>query len=66
MGIASLFASIVFGAIGFGAFLYGKKQALFKPMLLGIFLMVYPYFISNTLLLYGVGIALTAALFLWQ
>ena len=63
---SSLFAGIVFGAIGFAAFIYGKKQASFKPMLIGIALMAYPYFVSNTILLWGIGAALTVSLFLFR
>jgi len=35
----------------------------FWPMLLGIALMAYPYFVSGPWLLYGIGIALTTALY---
>ena len=62
----SIFAGIVFGAIGFAAFIYGKKQVSFKPMLIGIALMAYPYFVSNTILLWGIGAALTVSLFLFR
>jgi len=63
---AKIFAWIIFGAIGFAVFLYGKKNKLFRPMIIGFALMVYPYFISGTFLLYLVGIALTAALYFWR
>jgi len=33
---------------------------------IGIVLMVYPYFVSNALLTFAIGIALTAALFFWR
>lgn len=61
---ANLFGSIVIGSIGLAAFIYGKKSSAPKPMVLGIALMVYPYFISQTWLLYTIGAVLTAALFL--
>ena len=63
---AELFASILFSTIGFAAFMYGKKSAHFQPMLVGVALMIYPYFISGTALLYGVGIVLCAALYWWR
>ena len=63
---AKIFACTIFGAIGFVAFLYGKKNKFFKPMIIGIALMVYPYFISGTFFLYLVGIALTVALYFWR
>lgn len=57
---------ILFGGIGFVAFMYGKKNAEWRPMVLGISLMVYPYFVRGTLLLYLAGIALSAALYFWR
>jgi hypothetical protein len=63
----ALFASLLFGAIGMGALVYAKKMSAFKPAVLGVVLMAYPYFISdNNYLLWGVGIALTAALFVFN
>lgn len=61
---ANLFASLLFGLIGLAAFRYGKKSAQTYPIAIGIVLMVYPYFISRTWLLYLLGCALCAALFL--
>jgi drug/metabolite transporter (DMT)-like permease len=61
-----LFASIFFGAIGLGAFIYGKKMQRWKTLSLGVALMVFPYFISQTWLLYTVGCALCAGLFLFR
>ncbi len=63
---SSLFAMILFGSIGFGAFVYGKKSARWQPMAIGVGLMVYPYMIEQTWLLYLVGVALTAALFVFR
>ena len=62
---AALVASVLFGTIGLAAFVYGKKAALFKPMMLGAVLMVYPFFVSQTWLLYLIGGALCAALLLF-
>lgn len=66
MNTANLFGGIIFGSIGFAAFIYGKKQASFRPMVLGISLMAYPYFIPNTTAMYVIGILLTAALFVFR
>lgn len=63
---AVLFASVLFGAIGFAAFIYGKKSYRWKPLGLGVALMVYPYFISRTWLLYAIGGVLCAGLFLFR
>ena len=62
MNTANIFAAVVFGSIGLAAFIYGKKQSSFKAMVIGILLMVYPYFISNALAVYGIGSILILAL----
>lgn len=63
---ANIFAYIIFGAVGFVAFVYGKKNRFVRPMVIGFALMAYPYFFSGTFFLYLVGIALTAALYFWR
>ncbi|MCB1054316.1 MAG: hypothetical protein KDD11_02240 [Acidobacteria bacterium] len=60
---SALFALILFGVIGSAAFLYGKKNGKVVPMVVGGVLVVYPYFVSATWLLYGLGFVLTGALF---
>ena len=59
---ANLFASVLFGSAGLGAFVYGKKTMRWKAMAIGSTLMAYPYFIDNTLLLYMIGFALCLSL----
>ena len=66
MTSANLIAQILFGSIGFAAFIYGKKQSSFKPLGIGAVLMVYPYLVHNTPALYVIGTLLTAALFLFR
>jgi hypothetical protein len=66
MTAESLLAGFIFGSIGLGAFIYGKRQAAWRPMVLGIALMVYPYFIADTALVFGIGAVLTVGLFLWR
>jgi len=61
---ANLIGSLLFSSVGFVAFIYGKKQSLWKTMVLGIILMAYPYFVWNLWLMYGMGAALTAAIFI--
>ncbi len=61
MGTTSqLVWSMLFGAIGLGFFVYGKKQKAVIPFLVGIALFVFPYFIANTYLLVATGVALIA------
>jgi predicted membrane protein len=49
---------VVFGAIGLGFFVYGKKQKALVPLFSGIALFVFPYFISNVYILVIVGVIL--------
>lgn len=58
MSTATLLWGLLFSSAGLGYFLYGKKQARVVPLVCGIALMVFPYFVSNTLLLVGIGAAL--------
>jgi hypothetical protein len=60
---ANLIGGLVFGSIGFVAFIYGKRMNLWKPMLLGLGLMVYPYFISDDKIMLVLGIFGSTALF---
>jgi len=62
----NLFGQLAFGVIGLGAFMYGKKTAGLRAMLIGFALMIYPWFVDPTWLLYTIGIALTAALFVFR
>ncbi len=63
---ADLLGSVLFGIVGFAAYRYGKKSGSFNPMAIGVTLMVYPYFVSQTWLLYVIGLALCASLYLFR
>ncbi|MFT7460437.1 MAG: hypothetical protein ACI909_003125 [Planctomycetota bacterium] len=54
----SLIVYILFGAIGMGYFIYGKRQGRIIPLICGSSLMVYPYFFDNPVVLVAVGIVL--------
>ena len=62
----SLVGNILFSSIGFIAFVYGKKNAEFRPMIIGGLLMAYPYFIGSTVAMYAVGAGLMAALYFFR
>jgi hypothetical protein len=55
---STLMWGLLFGSVGLGFFLYGKKQKAVVPLVCGLGLMVLPYFISNILLLVTASIAL--------
>jgi len=61
---SALLGSLLFGAVGFVAFMYGKKMALWTPMVIGGALMVYPYFVPQTWLIYAIGCALCLGLYI--
>jgi hypothetical protein len=63
---ANLIGGLLFGSIGFVAFVYGKRMHVWKPMFLGLALMVYPYFVANDIALFAIGAVGTAALFLFR
>ncbi|CAN5445931.1 hypothetical protein BH11PSE11_BH11PSE11_30870 [soil metagenome] len=63
---AYIFGAILFGVIGFAAYRYGKKLSLTSTKWIGVALMLYPYVISQTWLLYLVGAALCACLYLFR
>jgi len=64
MNTANILASVIFGGIGFGAFIYGKKQSNLKALVIGVILMVYPYFVQNPIALFAIGVVLTILLLL--
>jgi predicted membrane protein len=57
---ALLLWGLLFSSIGLGFFLYGKKQRAVVPLVCGLVLMIYPYFIPNVLALVAIGLVLTA------
>lgn len=56
----TLIWGVVFGSIGLGFFVYGKKQKAVIPLFCGIGLMVIPYFVSNMYILVISGVVLVA------
>lgn len=49
---------LLFGSIGLGFFVYGRKQKAVVPLVCGLVLMFFPYFVSSTMLLVAVGVVL--------
>jgi len=60
MDTSSLLWGLLFGSIGLGFLVYGRKQRAVVPLLAGLALIIFPYFVSNSLLLITIGIALIA------
>jgi hypothetical protein len=57
---SSLLWGLLFGSIGLGFFVYGRRQRTVVPLLCGVALMIFPYFVSSTILLVVLGVALIA------
>lgn len=59
----SLLWGMLFGSFGVGFVSYGKKQKHLIALLCGIALIVFPYFVTDTLWMIVVGLALIIAPF---
>ena len=46
-----LFASLFWGSVGAGYWIYGKRQTLWSPMIGGVLMMALAYFVSSALLM---------------
>lgn len=60
MNESLLLWGLLFSSIGLGFFLYGRKQQRPVPLVCGILLMIYPYFVPSTVWLITIGVALCA------
>lgn len=63
---AYIFGAVLFGIIGFAAYRYGKKVEKPAPKWIGVVLMLYPYGVSGTAMLYSVGVGLCVALYVYR
>ena len=59
-----LFASLLWGSIGIGYFIYGKKQREIVPMGGGLAMIAVSYLVSSALLMSLISIALMVAVYL--
>jgi hypothetical protein len=57
---STLIWAMVFGSIGLGFFIYGKKQKAKVPLGVGIALFIFPYFVPDLYTLIAVGVILIA------
>ncbi len=60
----TFFFAMLFGAVGVGYFIYGRKERRGSMLLSGIALCLFPYFVSNVWLVLFVGAGLLALPFL--
>lgn len=59
----NFFFGLITGAIGAGYFMYGRRQTKLVPVIAGVLLCVYPYFVEGWLWLGVIGVVLLVAPF---
>jgi len=63
---AALFLGLLFSGIGFVAYRFGRRMELIWPIVLGIALMIFPWFVHRALWVVVVGSALTLLLWVFR
>ncbi|SPE54246.1 conserved hypothetical protein [Verrucomicrobia bacterium] len=58
-----LFASLVWGSVGVGYFIYGKKQQVVSAMAVGILMILVSYFVGSALLMSLICAGIVAAVY---
>jgi len=58
---SSIIAGLLFGFFGMLLFKEGKKRTSVELYFVALAMMIYPYFITDAILVWVIGIALTAA-----
>ncbi len=58
-----LVGALIFSIIGYAAYRYGKKSSAPACMWIGIVLMVFPYVVPETWMMYSVGALLCGGLY---
>ena len=61
-----LFASLLWGSIGAGYFIYGKKQGSAPALIGGVALVGVSYFIGSTLWMSIASLGIMAGVFFWS
>jgi hypothetical protein len=49
---------LLFSSIGLGFFIYGRRQRAVVPLICGVCLMIFPYFVARVPLMVGIGAVL--------
>lgn len=63
---AYIAGAIFFSIVGYAGYRYGRKSGHNVPLWIGVALMLYPYVIAETWLMYAVGAALCVALYVFR
>lgn len=63
---ANIIANLIFGTVGFVLLMYGWKNKEPKPLVFGLVISIFPFFITNAILIYVIGIGLIAWAYFWR
>lgn len=58
MNSTLIFTGLIFGSIGMGYIVYGRKQANMMALLAGVGLCVFPYFTNSVWMSIAIGVGL--------
>ncbi len=58
----ALLASLFIGLVGGACFVYGRRQGMLSPMVVGAAMVVYPYFVPNVWAMIAIAVALLGAM----
>jgi hypothetical protein len=64
MDESDLLWGLLFGSIGIGYLIYGRRQRILMPFLAGVGLIIFPYFVEGPAMLVLVGLVLAALPFM--
>lgn len=59
MNALPLYLSVFFSSIGLGYFIYGKRQEMTVPLICGLLLILFTYFIESTTMISMIGLILS-------
>ncbi len=59
----NIYSQLLISCLGMAFFMFGKKTQSLKPMLAGVAMSIYPFFVNNVWLLWAVTIAVMAGCF---
>jgi hypothetical protein len=64
LDVSSIAAGFVVSGVGFVLFNYGRKMGRIPHVVIGLILMVFPYFVPSVLVMFGIAALLCALLYL--
>ena len=62
----SLFANLIVSGVGLFLLTYGRKTSDLRKVVLGLVMLVYPYFVSSAAVMIGIAVALVGGFWLFD